>query len=201
MCFSGIPKDYLCSYDLQPRAFDKIEKFIFVGTLINRKYPAEIIPALKIAMGNELFKMTYIGVGAEEKKIIKYAQKYRCEQNVNLCGFVERKKVVERLMLNDVFIMISKNETFGLVYLEAMAVGCIVVASKNEGFDGIIVDNVNGFLCDAGNVDELASVIKKIKTLSVDRLKEISSNAVATAQKLTEENVARAYLNNILYKG
>ena len=104
-------------------------------------------------------------------------------------------------MLNDVFIMISKNETFGLVYLEAMAVGCIVVASKNEGFDGIIVDNVNGFLCDAGNVDELASVIKKIKTLSVDRLKEISSNAVATAQKLTEENVARAYLNNILYKG
>ncbi len=36
--------------------------------------------------------------------------------------------------------MISKNETCGLVYIEAMAVGCIMIASKNEGFDGIIND-------------------------------------------------------------
>ena len=42
--------------------------------------------------------------------------------------------------------MISKNEAFGLVYLEAMLAGCIV-ASRN-GIDGIIIDGYNGFLCD-----------------------------------------------------
>lgn len=40
--------------------------------------------------------------------------------------------------------MISRNETFGVVYLEAMAAGCITIASRNVGYDGIIVDRVNG---------------------------------------------------------
>ena len=38
--------------------------------------------------------------------------------------------------------MISSSETFGLVYLEAMAAGCITIASRDEGFDGIIKDGV-----------------------------------------------------------
>ena len=38
--------------------------------------------------------------------------------------------------------MISELETFGLVYIEAMAAGCITIASRNEGFDGIIKDGV-----------------------------------------------------------
>ena len=55
--------------------------------------------------------------------------------------------------------MISKEETFGLVYLEAMSMGCITIASKNEGMEGIIIDGENGFLCTAGDDDELASII------------------------------------------
>ena len=47
-------------------------------------------------------------------------------------------------MLN-VWIMISKNETFGLVYLEAMARGCITIGSRNQGIDGVINHGVNGF--------------------------------------------------------
>ena len=42
--------------------------------------------------------------------------------------------------------MISQGEAFGLVYLEAMARGCITIASRGEGFDGIIKDGINGFL-------------------------------------------------------
>ena len=67
------------------------------------------------------------------------------------------------LKQHDVFIMISKNETFGLVYLEAMAVGCITIASRQEGFDGIIKHGYNGFLCEAGNQEELEKLIKEKK--------------------------------------
>jgi len=34
--------------------------------------------------------------------------------------------------------MVSAPETFGLVYLEAMAKGCIVIGTKNWGIDGIV---------------------------------------------------------------
>ena len=64
------------------------------------------------------------------------------------------------MQMSECFIMVSKNETFGLVYLEAMLQGCIVVASKNEGIDGIIIHGENGFLCNAGDVNELTKNLK-----------------------------------------
>ena len=38
----------------------------------------------------------------------------------------------------DCFVMVSSREAFGLVYVEAMAKGCIVIATKGQGMDGII---------------------------------------------------------------
>lgn len=94
--------------------------------------------------------------------------------------------------------MISKAEIFGLVYLEAMAKGCIVIASRNEGIDGIIKDGVNGFLCKAGNVDELSSIISKIKSMSQDELCAISKSAVETAREMTDYKVAERYINSVI---
>ena len=96
------------------------------------------------------------------------------------------------------FIMISRNETFGLVYLEAMARGCITIASRDEGFDGIIEDGTNGFLCKAGDVEELTTIIRKIKAMSHAARKRISEDAMTTAKELTDENVAKMYLEALI---
>lgn len=95
------------------------------------------------------------------------------------------------------FVMMSKNETFGLVYLEAMARGCITIASKREGFDGIIEDGVNGFLCEAGDPVDLASIITRIKGMSSNELWVISQKAMKTATTLTDENVAETYMEHL----
>lgn len=58
--------------------------------------------------------------------------------------------------------MISTNEIFGLVYLEAMAASCLTIASKNGGVDGIIKCEKNGFLCEEGNDKELHSILNRI---------------------------------------
>lgn len=196
MCYSGIPEQYLTENFFE-RKFNEISSFIFVGTLIQRKFPAEIIPALKESYGRVPFKISYIGSGHEEQRIKDFAQKYDCVDNVSLLGYMNRDKVVEQLKKHDVLVMISKRETFGLVYLEAMAVGCIVVASVGEGFDGIIEDGVNGFLCEAGHFSELSKIVSKIRNMSSAELNYISQQAMATARKLTERNVAKTYLENI----
>lgn len=111
---------------------------------------------------------------------------------------MEWAQVVEHLKNSAVFIMISRKETFGLVYLEAMATGCITVAARGEGFDGIIEDGVNGFLCEAGNVAELTEIIiRKIKTMPPKNLQKISRKAIETAIELTEEKAAKRYLEAI----
>ena len=99
---------------------------------------------------------------------------------------------------SDVFIMISKAETFGLVYLEAMARGCITIASRNEGMDGIIVDGENGFLCDAGDSNELGSIIAKLKRMDSNTLQKISKNAIITAAKMTDNKMAEKYIKSVV---
>lgn len=103
----------------------------------------------------------------------------------------------QQLREHDIFVMISKQETFGLVYLEAMAAGCITIASRGEGFDGIIQDGVNGFLCEAGNWHELSRIITHICELSSGDLCKISEAAQKTALELTDEKAAFKYINSV----
>lgn len=195
MCYSGLPVSYI--EDIH-RNLAGIHNFVFVGTLLKRKYPAEIIPAVVKAMGKGDFSINYIGYGEETKRVEMYSKEYHICDKVNLLGFMKRDEVVKQLDANEVFVMISKNETFGLVYLEAMARGCITIASREEGFDGIIKDGYNGFLCEAGNVEELAEIIVRIKNMTTEERNEISNKAVATAKKLTDINVARNYIEHVL---
>lgn len=79
-----------------------------------------------------------------------------------------------------------------------MAAGCITIASKNEGFDGVIIDGYNGFLCEAGNVHELAAIYNKIALMSPDELRAISNNAIATANIMTDKLTAKQYIEDVI---
>lgn len=195
-CYSGVPEKYIPEHPHE-RDFKNVSKFVFVGTLIKRKYPAEIIPALAKVYGNVKFDVSYIGKGIESKAIEKYAKDLNVEENVHQLGFIPRDQVVEELQKADVFVMISRNEAFGLVYLEAMAQGCITIAVKKEGFDGIIQHGVNGFLCEAGNVNELANLVAEIRGMAPDKLQEISLCAIETAKSLTDVKAAKLYIESV----
>ncbi len=195
MCYSGIPENYILSGE---RRIDHVNTFVHVSTLIKRKFPAEIVPAVNNAFGNSEFKITYIGADNEEKKIIKVSRRLGIADRIRLTGRLKRDKIIPYLDSNNVFVMISQAETFGLVYLEAMARGCIVIASRNEGFDGIIRDGENGFLCKAGDADELALIITKLKNMTAEEWQRISRAAITTARGLTDEKAARMYLNYLI---
>lgn len=195
MCYSGIPASY--NDDTVVRDFQTRNRVAYVGTLIKRKYPSEIIPALCQAFGSD-FAMNYVGEGGERKTIEQASIEYGVTQNVHLLGRIPREKVIELFDNSDLFIMISRNEIYGLVYLEAMARGCITISSRREGFDGIIRDGENGFLCEAGNKEELARLLTKVKQMSCEQLLKISNAAMVTAKELTDEKVARKYLSAVI---
>lgn len=195
MCYSGIPEQYIINNNSKyiPSV---ISKFTFIGTLIKRKYPDCIIHALNNYCINS-YTVNFIGEGELKCQLKELANKYNMTNHVNLLGRMPREQVMEILKNTDCFIMISKLETFGLVYLEAMANGCITIASRNEGIDGIIVDGVNGFLCEAGNWKELREIINRINSLSEEEKQLISIRARETARKMTDSKVAKAYYNFI----
>jgi glycosyltransferase involved in cell wall biosynthesis len=56
----------------------------------------------------------------------------------------------------DIFVMPSREEGFGVVFLEAMAFGKPVIGGNHGGTPEIVKDGVNGFLVQYGDVDTLS---------------------------------------------
>lgn len=193
-CYSGIP----FTYENMPQKVigEKKRIYTFVGTFIERKYPQALIYVLKDYKVYDCC-INYIGTGPMKHHIQKMVNDYGMCEKVKFWGQVPREQVSQILSESDIFVMISKDETFGLVYLEAMAHGCITIGSRNEGIDGIIIDGVNGFLCEAGNTEELREILAKIDSMDKRMLSKISQSAQLTAHKYTEKQVAIDYLKNL----
>lgn len=196
MCYSGIPVHFLNRESIC-NTQKPIEHFVYVGSFIRRKYPEKLLLGIQKSSLKK-FRVDYVGDGVKRKEIEEIVNRNNWAEKVKLHGFVSRDMVPDFVEKAQCFIMISEEETFGLVYLEAMSMGCITIASRNEGMEGIIEDGINGFLCKAGDEIELGKIIDKINELSQDEIARISQNARMTARKLTDSKVAEYYVNSII---
>ena len=197
ICYSGIPEHYIIEGN--KHNFDgKLNEFIYVGEMIERKYPAQILDALKIVYPEGDFHINYIGAGQQISVIESKMKEFGLPRQVSVLGRIQRDEIKAKYDAAQCMIMISKGEAYGLVYLEAMARGCITIASRDEGMDGVIKDGVNGFLCKAGDYNELAVVIKRINALSSEERMAISNKAVETAKWLTDANAAKMYIDDVI---
>jgi glycosyltransferase involved in cell wall biosynthesis len=195
IAYSGVPETYINNLTKGKRKI--VGKVCYVGSLIKRKYPEKVLEAMIKWLRNGNMSLTYIGEGALDKTIKKIVKKNKIEDYVQILGNIDRNEVQKELDTADIFIMISRHETFGMVYLEAMAHGCITIASRKEGFDGIIEDGVNGFLCESGNSNELSAILDQILRMSESEIDLIRSNAIETARRMTESEMAKLYLNDV----
>jgi glycosyltransferase involved in cell wall biosynthesis len=196
MCYSGIHETSIIPESTKIFS-ENISKFIFVGNLIERKFPDVVLRALATSYKDEDFSLKIIGDGPMRSTLTYEIKTQKVQEKVKLFGQIPREDVLLHLDNSDCFIMISQEETFGLVYIEAMAKGCIVIASKDEGMDGIIKHGKNGFLCDAGNEKQLLDLINLIKKLDENTIRNITNNAISTSQSLSEQKVALNYISQL----
>lgn len=195
-CKSGIPDVFL--QNRQKRDFNSVTRFVYVGMMLPRKHPDKVIRAVRNLYGEKGdFSITLLGDGSMLEELRSEVKRDNLHTKIHLPGRVNRDEIINTLDNSDVFIMVSEDEVFGLVYIEAMARGCIIVASRGEGMDGIIEDGTNGFLVEAGNTSALEDVIRKIQLLSCEERQQISRNAIALAETLTDKAVASEYLDKI----
>ena len=201
VCYSGTKPSYLdtpmsCEKQLTD---EPIRKFLYVGQFTYNKCVGETIKALHKAYPDGGFHLTCVGSGGTALDDIKqYIQQEHLQDNISFAGQIDRDKIIRYYDQNECFVMISKSEAFGLVYLEAMARGCICVGTRGQGIDGVIKDGENGFLCKGGDVEELTSIIARINALSAIEKKAVSNNARRTAGELSDYNVAKMYIEEVM---
>ena len=83
-------------------------------------------------------------------------------ERVELTGGIPHEEVLRRMAESDLFVLPSWGEGYGIVYIEAMAAGCIAVGARGEGIEDTIRDGENGFLVPAGDVDETERVMRAV---------------------------------------
>lgn len=144
---------------------DKSElKLLYIGKIEPRRNPKFLIDILKKLIEKNCSVHLYIIGNGESKyvhQINEYAKKYnkyitwidRCEQRY-LSSIYEQA---------DVFLLPTSYEIFGMVLLEAMYYGCIVITTNNGGSSTLIENYKDGIIIDDMKSLNWADEIIKIK--------------------------------------
>ncbi len=188
---NGINELFLKNKSIKSRDdVSKRVRLIYVGRIEKNKNVETTIQACNLLISKG-YKVEYTVVG----KIVD--QKYLKLLDVDFIKHIDtvsQEQLLEIYKENDVFVMPSLLETFGLVYAEAMTQGLPVIYSRGQGFDGMFKEGVVGFSVEAKDSTDIAYKIEQV-LLNYDL---ISKNCNELSDKFNWDNIAEEYYN--IYK-
>jgi len=156
---NGIDPDEVYAEHTQVKLNDRAKGhtvLLSVSELIQSKGIDLNICAVKDLL-NKGRRVYYIiaGDGPYRKKLEKLVDKLKIERYVEFVGTLTYQDVMRYMSICNIFTMPSWQETFGLVYLEAMAHGMPVIGCIGQGMDTIISENRVGLLAKPHDVNTL----------------------------------------------
>jgi glycosyltransferase involved in cell wall biosynthesis len=162
-----VPNTYSKSGELMRRyGLKESDKVLFTLCRLssNEQYKGydNVIKALKMLIA-KYPDLRYVIAGKydaiEKERIDLLLKEYGLTDKVILTGFVADDEIVSHYQLADVYIMPSKGEGFGIVFIEAMACGRRVIAGNKDGSVDALKNGQLGKLVDPENVEDIATSI------------------------------------------
>ncbi len=150
--------------------FRKIEgitpdrEFVFLGRLVSDKGADLLLEALKEVKARGLtFRCTITGEGPEKETLQQLTRQYGLEDQVTFTGTVTGEDLIRLLNRHRIMVVPSRwKEPFGVVALEAIACGCVVVGSEGGGLPEAI--GPCGLTFKNGDARELAEKLSLLLT-------------------------------------
>jgi glycosyltransferase involved in cell wall biosynthesis len=106
------------------------------------------------------FMLDLVGSGPDLAELQKRFESLGLSRRIKVHGQLTPNKIPQILAHADIFLMPSRFEGFGLTLVEAMAAGCVPIATHLQGItDMIVEDGVSGFLCPMGDTGAFAQKI------------------------------------------
>ena len=156
-----------------------------------------LLALAKLKAQNRKFKLVVAGKG-NIKKYTRMAKESRILSDVMFTGPINKEKMIGMYLACDLYVMLSKFDTFGMVVLEAMAAGLPVIISSNVGAQDLVQEGENGFIInDTSDSDYIAAKIALLCDENIRR--PMGEKAYQTATQNTWDRVVAKYQE--LYAG
>lgn len=112
---------------------------------------------------------------AEKRKIEQLVADQGLSANFILAGYIEEKELADHYLLADLFVLPSKKEGFGIVFIEAMAHGLPIICGNADGSTDAIRNSKMGTAIDPDDLAALeTTIIQKLSlSLTIDDRKSI----------------------------
>jgi glycosyltransferase involved in cell wall biosynthesis len=142
------------------------------------------------------FKLFIIGDEINET-IINFIEENRLSDNIFFENFIPQNQLLNYYKKCEYFVLTSNEEGLGIVILEAINNGCLVISTKCGGPENIITNKINGFLVDK---DDHIAITKKIIELddNAENKNLIKKNAIMSLQNSNNFDLFKKKISALL---
>ncbi len=152
----------LPNFDLKFKNYNKT--MFFAGRLEKSKGVDILLLALKsVFLEHPDAKLVIAGKGPEEENLKMQVQTLGIDKNVHFAGWVEKDALANLYKEASIFVLPTiRLEGFPMTLVEASAYGLALVASDIGGNADAIKNSENGFLIQAGNINQLSDTLANL---------------------------------------
>lgn len=183
-----ISVDIIIPWGIENKSFiesqDRSIDVIGVGNFIPIKNYVSFVKIIsKLKEKKPHLKAVLIGRGDEKQKIIELIKKYQLEENIEIIPQIPRDEVLKKMRQSRCFLHCSNFESFGMVIIEALAQGAIVVSKKV------------GIAAELANIKNYTNVNEAVVLLNecLEKKEALQKNSL----NLSIENTVNLYLKKV----
>ncbi|MDJ1175395.1 glycosyltransferase family 4 protein [Roseofilum capinflatum] len=188
-----IPNPYRQDIFYEIPEITRDKELVFLGRLVSDKGADLLLDAIANLKPFGLTpKLTIIGSGPEEANLRQQVKQLDINHQVEFAGVKLDRELAQALNTHQILIVPSRwEEPFGIVALEGIACGCVVVGSDGGGLKEAI--GSCGLTFPNGNVQALTEILIELLTGKTP-LSKYRENAIFHLSRHTSTAVAKAYL-------
>jgi glycosyltransferase involved in cell wall biosynthesis len=171
-------------------------RLLYVGVFSRNKNVIRLLKVIKQLSFKTDVEMTLVGGGGNDhERVLNLLQQeeFKFAKYIGrVDGIGAMKKLYSR---HHIFIMISRSETFGLVYIEALSQGLPVIHTARQGIDGYFENSSFAIPVDPDSLIDIFNSIERIRSNY-----EITSNEARRASRsFLWEDIAKRYVQLYSY--
>ncbi|WP_242928867.1 glycosyltransferase family 4 protein [Pontibacter vulgaris] len=171
----------------------EVINILFVGRVTKQKNLEILLKYLRM-YNDRRYNLNIVGSNDLNWDFAALSQTIKKGNTINYLGEVrDMNKLLKIYRQNDIFIMLSPSETFGVVYVEALTQGLPIIYTKGDGIDGYFNEGEVGYSCDHQSVEDLKSRID----LVFSNYERICQNTKKTVALFEWDYLGKQYIDNI----